>query len=74
MSYSLKLASSFLVLASLAGCTTIVEQGPGVCSVHDYQGRNWSAEGPRACRIALHRCQRWHNRYHPNANWACMYN
>jgi hypothetical protein len=58
----------------LPGCTTIVEPNAGSCSVHDYRGRQWAAEGPRACRIAMNRCERWHMNHYPNANWRCMYN
>lgn len=74
MKIALKLLGSVAICALLAGCSVTVEHESGRCGVHDYKGRKWAAEGPRACRIAKHKCERWHSRNQPNGKWACMYN
>lgn len=68
-----KMTAMLVLVTGVTGCTVINEPPQGTCSVHDYKGRTWAAEGPRACRIALHRCERWHRRHLPNANWKCMH-
>jgi hypothetical protein len=73
MQHCLKIAGLLALAGSLIGCTVAVEPNQGSCSVHDYKGRKWASAGPRACRIALNRCERWHRNHHPNANWKCMH-